>query len=188
MNQLAYLVLLLALTCGCRSAAVVIGHAEPDAEPATQVPSDFVLTLQRSECYGECPVYTVTVDAAGNVEYQGTKFVAVIGPARWKVHPEIVVHLWKLLEHVHFLDLEFDCRCIISDVPTQTLTFREDGRERTIANRWGHATEFLFLLDEGDHLSGDFDVHTLLDWLAQWIDIALDTAPYVRGEKPRGFD
>jgi hypothetical protein len=194
MRTLACFVILLAPICACRSAPAVAQPATAAAVPATHVPNDFVLTLQRGECLGDCPIYTVTVDAAGNVEYEGTKFVSVTGAARWRVSTQIVEHLFKLLERVRFLDLELECHCYWSDVPTQTISLDAGGRERILANRWGGGSEFLFLLGEGgkidpaEKLDPDLDLHALLGWLASWIDYALDTAPYVHGDKPRGSE
>jgi Domain of unknown function (DUF6438) len=194
MNEFARAAILLLAACACRSTAPVGGPPRTISAPATLVPNDFVLSLQRGECFGDCPIYTVTVDAAGNVEYEGTKFVTVTGAARWSVSTEVVAHLFKLLERVHFLDLEFECHRYISDVPTQTISLDVGGRERVLANRWGGGSEFLFLLGEGgkidpeEKLDPDLHVHALLGWLASWIDYALDTAPYVHGDKPRGSE
>jgi hypothetical protein len=33
------------------------------------------IKLQRTMCYGTCPVYSVTVDKEGNVNYYGEMFV-----------------------------------------------------------------------------------------------------------------
>jgi hypothetical protein len=188
MNKLACLVILLASTCACRSVPPLATRAAAVSAPATQVPDDFVLTLQRSECYGECPVYSVTVDAAGNVEYEGTQFVTVKGPARWRVSPKIVAHLLRLFERVRFFETEFRCHELWSDVPTQTITLNVGGREKIVANRWGGGSEFYWVDEPDQKLDPDLDLHALLDWIAYWIDIALDTAPYVKGAKPRGVE
>ena len=46
---------------------------EPD------VPPDASIGLQRTSCYGPCPIYTVTIDARGMVTYEGERFVRVVG-------------------------------------------------------------------------------------------------------------
>jgi hypothetical protein len=55
---------------------VAVGLATTSAATAAQhVPDDFVIKLERTSCFGECPVYSVNIDARGNVTYEGTKFV-----------------------------------------------------------------------------------------------------------------
>jgi len=39
------------------------------------ISDDFVIMLVRSTCFGECPAYAVSIDAKGNVTYEGKKFV-----------------------------------------------------------------------------------------------------------------
>jgi len=42
------------------------------------IPDDLVIKLERTVCFGECPAYSVTIDAKGNVAYDGNKFVRVV--------------------------------------------------------------------------------------------------------------
>jgi Domain of unknown function (DUF6438) len=49
------------------------------SRPLQAVPDDFVIGLERTSCFGECPVYSVTIDAKGNVTYDGKKLVRVEG-------------------------------------------------------------------------------------------------------------
>jgi hypothetical protein len=44
-----------------------------------------VITLQRDECYGSCPKYSVTLYANGRVRYEGFKFVKVTGTREYKI-------------------------------------------------------------------------------------------------------
>lgn len=51
------------------------------ADAAREIPADFELRLQRTACYGECPVYGLTVRTDGRVDYVGERHVTVTGPA-----------------------------------------------------------------------------------------------------------
>ena len=51
-------------------------RSRPEREPH---PSDVVIRLERTACFGECPVYSVAIDGDGNVVYEGAKFVRVVG-------------------------------------------------------------------------------------------------------------
>ena len=59
--------------------AVALAIIGASGTQAQGVPPDTLIRLQRTECLGECPIYTVTIDARGTVTYEGEKFVRVIG-------------------------------------------------------------------------------------------------------------
>src|SRR5687767_15971775 len=52
-----------------------------------QVPDDFLITLERTwlHCGGQCPAYTVSIDAQGNVRYDGKMYVRVVGTASERI-------------------------------------------------------------------------------------------------------
>ena len=96
MTLLRSLLLVLALSA-CSAPAPVAPTPPPpaetavDAAPPTQptpdagVPekpaleSPVLASLERTACFGFCPVYTVTVHADGSVDYHGERFVVTQG-------------------------------------------------------------------------------------------------------------
>src|SRR5687767_7228751 len=60
---------------------------EPD------VPPDASIRLQRTSCFGPCPVYTVTIDSRGTVTYDGEEFVRVVGRRTAQIETSIVAGL-----------------------------------------------------------------------------------------------
>jgi hypothetical protein len=60
-------VLLVLVGCGCRQ-----GQATRDGK---------LLSLERSACYGPCPVYSITVYSDGRIVYRGVSFVKLVGEA-----------------------------------------------------------------------------------------------------------
>jgi hypothetical protein len=46
------------------------------------VPDDFVITLERS-CSAECRIYKVSIDAKGNIEFEGRQIDETAGTSRW---------------------------------------------------------------------------------------------------------
>jgi len=64
--------------------------------------SDVVITLERTPCFGSCPVYSVTIRGDGRVEYIGKKFVRLTG------RQDINVPVYKIQELVQqFYDIDY---------------------------------------------------------------------------------
>jgi Domain of unknown function (DUF6438) len=57
----------------------------PALAQAVTDPQDVLVKLERTSCFGECPVYSVTIDGRGNVTYDGEQFVRVKGRATGRI-------------------------------------------------------------------------------------------------------
>lgn len=60
------------------------------------------IKLQRTMCFGTCPVYSVTVDNKGNANYSGEMFVYKSGEHHWKISMRKVKQLNDLIEEFGF--------------------------------------------------------------------------------------
>jgi hypothetical protein len=82
------------LTCSCRSERDASkGRGGPCA--AADPPSRARLVLERTECYGYCPSYSVEVHRDGTVAYEGRAYVRVQGAARWRMSREATQALFR---------------------------------------------------------------------------------------------
>jgi hypothetical protein len=74
------------LVCSCRgdhdASKPGAMRSAPSAEGVAR------LVLERTDCYGYCPSYSVEVHRDGTVAYEGRAFVRVLGAARWRMPPE----------------------------------------------------------------------------------------------------
>ena len=52
--------------------------------------SNIAITLERTACFGTCPIYTITILENGDVLYDGKDFVAVKGGQKTEIDPETV--------------------------------------------------------------------------------------------------
>jgi hypothetical protein len=140
---------------------VAVGLATTPAPTAAQgVPDDFVIKLERTECYGECPVYSVSIDARGNVTYEGTKFVWVLGRQTDRIQVSRVATLLATAERIGFFDLHDNYNTIsnpdgtwtfLTDLPTAFVTVTRGGRSKRVRDYLG-APE---ALKELEHLIDD---------------------------------
>jgi len=72
-----------------------------------QVPDDFLITLERTwlHCGGQCPAYTVSIDAQGNVRYDGKMYVRVVGTASDRIPASRVRALAASIDQIGFFTL-----------------------------------------------------------------------------------
>ena len=92
-------------------------------------PTDTVITLERGACYGNCPIYRVSLHADGRVEFHGERDVAYVGNASANVAPAAVGMLLDRFEQAGFQEFEerygrgtAACRHYAADAPTVVLT------------------------------------------------------------------
>jgi hypothetical protein len=67
-----YCIALFALTAACQGRAPAPQSGDPASTPRAAAPTDTVLQLERTACFGFCPTYVATVTANGQGEIVGT--------------------------------------------------------------------------------------------------------------------
>lgn len=137
--------------------------ADPPA-PIDPIPANAKLELSRGACYGPCPVYTVTIDAQGRVEWDGEKHVEHVGLRRKQLDSlDALRDLWRRLDPAASQLLATDeatwCPEQFSDSPTVVVTIVAHGAERRVSDYQGckgHAPleAFRALEDEIDAVAG----------------------------------
>jgi uncharacterized protein DUF6438 len=125
---------------------VAVGLATAQPSRPTDVPADTVISLQRTSCYGPCPVYMVKIDARGSVTYEGEKFVRVVGRQTARVDRSVVARLLTHAERIHFFDMRNAYRAIdnpdgstttVTDLPTKIVTITTNRRTKRVEDYVG---------------------------------------------------
>ncbi len=112
----------------------VISNVAPGATP-THEP---LATIERSGCFGWCPIYEATVFRDGMVEYRGERFVKTTGAATWTIEPREIVAIETLFAEAHYLDLKdaytsYD----VTDMPSAVTSHTRAGRTKRVAHYAG---------------------------------------------------
>jgi len=131
-----------ALSCGSAAQS----DAQTAATPAAQatVPKDTVITLERSQCFGTCPSYKLTVYGDGRVVYEGRKFVKVEGTVNDTVTQEQLKQLVAEFERADYFSLRDSysdardgCPAYWTDNPSANTSLELGGKKKTIWHYYG---------------------------------------------------
>lgn len=147
--------------------ACALAAPQPTATPDY---ADLVITLERTACFGTCPIYSLTVYGDGRVEYDGEMFVAVEGRQSATISPEQVQALVTTLEEADYFNLSDDYSAPATDLPSTITSVTLGGKTKTI-NHYGYC-------------EADFDIapKVLCDF-EQKIDEVTNSAQWV-GTRP----
>ncbi len=121
-------------------------QAPPPAETSSRssAATGEAITLQRTACFGRCPVYRVVVTPAGEVTYEGKANVRRIGSATAQIDADSVAGLLREMEAAGYFTFadrytvsEPTCRRYTTDSPSaiSSATFR--GRTKRIEHDYG---------------------------------------------------
>jgi hypothetical protein len=107
---------------------------------------DAEITLERTACFGTCPVYSVRITGDGDVEYVGKDYVRVVGPARRRISVAAVRQLLDMVERAGYFEMEPEyrfltgpngARGVVTDLPTTTTSVRiGERRHRIVDYAW----------------------------------------------------
>ena len=117
------------------------------------------IVLERTPCFGSCPVYTLTVHSSGLVEFAGKNYVKAQGPQTGKISAASFARLVKKIEEIDFFGLRdrYDGKnpdgsgSTVTDLPTRKTTVARGEETKTVVNYFRGPpglTELELLIDE----------------------------------------
>jgi Domain of unknown function (DUF6438) len=140
-TRAATLVLLMhTAACAPRQTAGTSQESSPAQDP-TSAPA---ITLERTACFGRCPVYRIAVSPTGAVSYEGTANVRHIGAATGQIPADRVTALVSELERADYFSFvdrytstELTCGRYATDLPTVITSVTLRGRTKRIEHDYG---------------------------------------------------
>lgn len=130
--------------------------------PLSQSESDVAITLERTACFGTCPVYTLTIYRDGRVVYNGLDFVEVTGEQTVQIDPKQVQELMDFMVNSGYLDLnDAYTDYNITDLPYATTSLTVNGSVKQI-----------------EHYYGDESAPFVLTQIERRIDMLVDSAQW----------
>ncbi len=96
-----------------------------------------VVTLERTACFGFCPVYTLAVYSDGRVVYNGSANVQVTGEQTGSITTAQVQQLVDAFTAADYFNLKDEYKAPVTDLPTQITSFTQDGQTKTVSNYGG---------------------------------------------------
>jgi hypothetical protein len=129
-SMMRYLPLLLALSLALPACAQrkLPRHAKAATAATRTTPPEPVLIYQRTPCNGRCPVYTANIFADGRVEYDGQRYVPLLGKHTLSLPPATVAALLAEAQRINFDKLAERYAGNTSDLPATIITVHPAGR------------------------------------------------------------
>jgi hypothetical protein len=109
--------------------------------PKTISEKDLLIELERTPCYGYCPVYTVKIDKSGKGLFEGVENVDNIGRFSFSLHPDELMEIENAFNHADFYQLKNIYYGQVSDLPTTYITYIKDGKRKKIMDYYGAPEE-----------------------------------------------
>jgi len=132
----------------------------PEAPKTAEAPAVLV-RLERTACFGRCPIYRVTVMSDGAVSFVGERFVVAEGEQKATLDAEALKKLVTRLEASPFASWNDFVDRSMTDMPSVVLTFKG----KTV-----------------HHYLGDERAPAELKQLEDDVDALIGTAPWVTGQ------
>ena len=104
--------------------------------------------LERTVCYGDCPVYSLVLKPDGSVRYVGTEHVARRGTHVGEINPEDFHQLAEYLVESGYASLETEYPLPVSDLPSTYTTAVINGKRKVIHHYGGYGPVKLWVLEQ----------------------------------------
>lgn len=137
------------------------------------------IVLERTWCFGWCPIYTLTIGGDGKVRYEGRKLVVREGTVEDEIDPHLLVPILEEMERIDFWNREHECVGVITDTPSTRVTLRIGNRSRTIADDRRGSTCAPTGAPEA------YDWHSTIDLLGKLVDAAVGVERWTGTEAQR---
>jgi Domain of unknown function (DUF6438) len=93
-----------------------------------KIDEDFKLTITHIGCRGFCPAFSISVDAAGNATYIGTRNVDRIGEFHKNIGTDKVKELIAVLDEYKYTEFAAEYGGEVADLPSVMTEVVRDGK------------------------------------------------------------
>ena len=146
------------------SCLTLTGLAACNTEKETVDLDGVIITLERTACYGFCPIYSLTIHGDGTVIYEGEDFVETVGKAETIISIEKVEQLISEFEKVNYDSLKDTyTEKTITDAPSVITSITRNEKTKTV-----------------EHYHGDFDAPEELTGLEDKIDEIVNSERWIK--------
>ena len=125
------------------------------------------IEFSRTECYGRCPAYSVTIRGDGSVHFSGQRYVLVPGEHDARIAPAAVMELVRQFEKAQFFAAGDKYIAEVTDNPTYTLTLAVAGKTKTVT----------------DYVGEQVGMPLVIEDLENAVDEAAGTERWIKGDK-----
>jgi hypothetical protein len=108
------------------------------------IPSDTIITLDRTMCLGTCPSYNLSVRADGTVVFTGREYTKENGTVHSSISKDQLKQLISEFTKAqyfsfrdHYISMEDGCPRLWTDSPTVTTSIRINGQYKSIVHDLG---------------------------------------------------
>ena len=103
-----------------------------------------VITLERTVCFGSCPIYKLAIFSDGTVRYEGIKYVKRVGKARGRISRRQLDQLIENFTKLDYFNLDDSytpgnkgCPQVATDMPSAITSLTWHGKCKTINHYHG---------------------------------------------------
>lgn len=100
--------------------------------------TDVEITLERTACYGPCPIYSVAIYGDGTVIYDGKQFVKIEGTRTYTIPKESVDEIVRMFYEINYFSLNDNYDANVTDLPTIITSIKIENQTKTVSN-YGNA-------------------------------------------------
>ncbi len=106
--------------------------------------NDDVITLERTACFGTCPMYKLMIASDGAVTFDGQRFTKTVGTAKGKISPSDFRNLVAEFEKINYFSLPDAflpgtkvCPQRITDMPSANTSIKIKGKTKSVQHYYG---------------------------------------------------
>ena len=96
-----------------------------------------IISLEKTACFGTCPIFSINIFNNGDVLYYGKKFVKKLGNLNLELDQKEINQILNKAKEINFNNLKSEYTENISDLPTTYITINK----KTIKNYYGAPKE-----------------------------------------------
>lgn len=120
--------------------------------------TDVIASIEKTPCFGFCPVYKLDIYGDGKVVYKGTKNVDNVGDYTGKATQEQLDQLFNQAKELGFAEFEKEYDGPVTDLPTTYVAVWTNGELKKIKARYNVPDQLAQFIKYFDALSKEIEL------------------------------